>query len=98
MTANYLVCNIEVTIKQEKNKINRGLFFLLSESKLLPGRLLFHPLKEFLLKLLGKFIVRVELQGLLVILHHIHVVTLAVLGRILHNTHHIEETAKGADV
>ena len=33
MTANYLVCNIEVTSKREKNKINQNLFFLPSKSK-----------------------------------------------------------------
>ena len=32
MTANYLVCNIEVTNKREINEINLNLFFLPSES------------------------------------------------------------------
>ena len=60
---------------------------------LVPHRL-FHPIKELLLKLLSKLIVRVDLQSLLIVLHHIHIVTLTILSRILNNAHHIEESTK----
>ena len=59
---------------------------------------LFHPFEELLLQLSGKLVVGVDLQGFLIVLHHIDIVSLTVLGRILHDAHHIEESAQGADV
>ena len=59
---------------------------------------MFHSFIELLLELFGKLVVRVEFQGFFIVLHHIEIVTLAVLGRVLHNTHHVEETTKSTDI
>ena len=57
-----------------------------------------HAFAEFLLQLFGEGIVGIEFQGLLVVVHHVDVITLAVLGRVLYDAYHVEEAAQGADV
>ena len=43
-----------------------------------PG--LLHALEELLSQLFGKLVVGIDLWGFLVVLHHIHIVTLTILG------------------
>ena len=54
---------------------------------------LFHALHELLLQLFGKLVVGIDFQGFLIVLHYIHVVTLAILSWVLNDAHHIEEAA-----
>ena len=57
-----------------------------------------HAFAELLLQLLGEGVVGIELEGLLVVIHHVDVITLAVLGWVLYDAYHVEEAAQGADV
>ena len=60
--------------------------------------LLFHSFEEFLLQLFGELVVGIEFQGFLIVLHHVNVVALTVLGGILYDAYHVEETAKSTDI
>lgn len=55
----------------------------------------FIPLVKLLLQLPGKLILRVDFQGLLIVLHHFQTVTLTILGWILDNSDHIKESIYG---